>query len=75
MKKEAAVKDTSKDNELFVIDRRGSEVVCLENTPLPSPNLSDKSKLNLSEKYSKLDATQQPASIQSFTQNRLGLKR
>ena len=75
MKKEPAVKDASKDNELFVIDRRGSEVVCLENTPLPSPNLSDKSKLNWSEKYSKLDAMQQPSTIQSFTQNRLGLKR
>ena len=76
MKKEPAVKDASKDNELFVIDRRGSEVVCLENTPLPSPNLSDKSKLNLSEKYSQLDAMQQPSSIQSSsTQNRLGLKR
>ena len=76
MKKEpAAVKDASKDNELFVIDRRGSEVVCLESTPLPSPNLSDKSKLNLSEKYSKLNPMQQPSSIQSFTQSRLGLKR
>ena len=75
-KEPAAGKDASKDNELFVIDRRGSEVVCLESTPLPSPNLSDKSKLNLSEKYSKLDAMQQqPSSIQSFTQNRLGLKR
>ena len=75
MKKEPAVKDASKDNELFVIDRRGSEVVCLESTPLPSPNLSDKSNLNWSEKYSKLDAMQQPSTIQSFTQNRLGLKR
>ena len=69
-------KGASTDNELFVVDRRGSTVDCLESTPLPSPNLSEKSKFNSNIDILSKNQTQlEQSSSQSCTPSRLCIKR
>ena len=75
-KKISLNKGASTDNELFVVDRRGSTVDCLESTPLPSPNLSEKSKLNSSiDIFCKSQAKSEQLSSQPSTFARLSIKR
>ena len=65
----------SNDNQLFVVDRRDSTVDCMESTPLPSPNLSEKSKINFSNLYTKNNFETKPSSKRLCASNRLGVKR
>ena len=65
----------SNDNQLFVIDRRDSTVDCMESTPLPSPNLSEKSKVNFSNLYTKNNSETKPSSKRLCASSRLGVKR
>ena len=65
----------SNDNQLFVVDRRDSTVDCMESTPLPSPNLSEKSKVNFSNLYTKNLVETKPSSKRLCASNRLGVKR
>ena len=67
--------ETYRGNELFVVQRRGSDVDCLESTPLPSPNLSEKSKLNAIDLYASSQTDFQPSPAHTLTASRLGVKR
>ena len=65
----------SNDNRLVVVDRRDSTVDCMESTPLPSPNLSEKSKINFSEIYAKNQLQSNHSPSKQYNSNRLGVKR
>ena len=65
----------SNDNRLVVVDRRDSTVDCMESTPLPSPNLSEKSKINFSEIYAKNQLQSKQSPSKQYNSNRLGVKR
>ena len=70
-------KDVQNENQLFVVDRRDSTVVdCMESTPLPSPNLSEKSKMNFNDLNIKNQSqSRQQSSTKLCASNRLGVKR
>ena len=67
----------SNENQLFVVDRRDSTVVdCMESTPLPSPNLSENSKMKFNDLNNKNQPqSQQQSSTKLCASNRLGVKR